>query len=201
MPLIQTTRLGRSLAAYDNQMGRLDFGDDSSDLTAAKVAAAAKAKVIVSVLSSTWLAAYGIAAATNFPNRANALNALSRDKEYIDKLNGEYFAWASNGKRADGTSYDWARWFDFAKTVMDDMVYQTRVNAGDFYNLGITLKDISAEIGDLAYRLAKKLKEGVEAGLATPWWVYALVGAGVLGVVFAPEIKAGIGSVRRAMRR
>lgn len=164
-------------------------------------AAAAALRARIEVQSSAALAALATmhtlakvnVTLSTSSNRAARLANLARDATYISKLSGDYRRWSRAGKRDDGTAYSWDRWFDFAKDVAEDIMAQSTVDDTAWQAAGLaimaTIRDATVLAAKLTVKIGDILKSGAEAGLKTPWWVYALVAGGVGAVVAWPYVK------------
>ena len=92
--------------------------------------------------------------------------------KYIDKWSTIYRQWAENGKRDDGTSYNWTRWLEFGNDLAGSIKAQTGyawdgsviVNAGRA--LGQTASDMNKIVNPFQW----------------PSWVLPL-GIGLAGLV------------------
>lgn len=75
-------------------------------------------------------------------------------------LHTRLLVWAINGKRDDGSTYSWAQWVDYAKTLGDGAAYQAKTgfDSSNFVAIASALKQTAVD---------PHLPDGI------PWWAYA----------------------------
>lgn len=122
-----------------------------------------------------------LAASMISDHKKAALKALQVDGQRIDRLAGEWWDAAKRGQDADGATFSWSIWVDYARTILSDIVAQVKYQAGAnvFVNAARFISDVVATI----VKMVVNAELPKVPASAVPWWVWAAGGVVAAGAL------------------